>query len=358
MNNTRRTVTVTQQMKQKGIQTLLVTDPVAIFYLTGKQVDPGERFLGLLLQEDGQVTLFLNHLFTVEAEDLPMVRFADTDDVMAMVASRIGKVETLGVDKAMAARFLLPLLQAGVADDVVVASDCVDLARQQKDLFEQQLMREASAANDIAMDLVVAQIKEGMTERDLEAVIHQTFARLQTEGVSFSPSVCFGAHGAIGHHEPTTRALQQGDMVLIDMGCRLHGYCADMTRTFCFGTATDKQKTVYQLVKEANEAAIAAVRPGVSFQTLDGIARAVITKAGYGDQFTHRLGHSIGLEVHEAGDVSETNAQQLAAGMVFSIEPGIYLQGEFGVRIEDLVLVTETGHEVLNRYRKDLQELV
>jgi Xaa-Pro dipeptidase len=141
---------------------------------------------------------------------------------------------------------------------------------------------------------------------------------------------------------------------LIDVGCKKDSYCADMTRTFFYQSVSEKQREVYELVKKANEAAESMIKPGVRFCDIDKTARDIISKAGYGEKFTHRLGHSIGIEVHEYGDVSSINETKVKPGMIFSIEPGIYLEGEFGVRIEDLVLVTEDGVQLLNHYSKEL----
>ena len=138
------------------------------------------------------------------------------------------------------------------------------------------------------------------------------------------------------------------------MGCKVNGYCSDMTRTFVYKTVTDKNREIYELVKKANASAIAKIRPGVPLCELDKTARDIITEAGYGPYFNHRLGHFIGLDEHEYGDVSLSNETKAVPGMIFSIEPGIYLPGETGVRIEDLVLVTEDGVEVLNHYTKEL----
>ena len=144
---------------------------------------------------------------------------------------------------------------------------------------------------------------------------------------------------------------------VLDIGCLLNGYCSDMTRTVFLGKASDEARKIYEIVKEANRRGIEAVGPGARFSDVDKAARDYITEMGYGDAFTHRTGHCIGIEVHEFGDVSSSNDEILKPGMTFSVEPGIYVPGVAGVRIEDLVLVTEDGHEVLNHFTKDLIEV-
>lgn len=178
---------------------------------------------------------------------------------------------------------------------------------------------------------------------------------LGADGFSFEPLVAFGPNAADPHHGPDNTVLKEGDVILFDVGCIKDGYCSDMTRSFYYRTITDTHREVYETVRAANEAAIAKVKPGVPLCELDLTARNLITDKGYGPQFNHRLGHFIGLSCHEFGDVSSVNTRLAEPGMIFSIEPGIYLTGDTGVRIEDLVLVTETGCEVLNHYPKTLE---
>ena len=173
--------------------------------------------------------------------------------------------------------------------------------------------------------------------------------------VSFAPICGFGPHAADPHHDNDDTPLTAGQCVLIDVGGVYHDYCSDMTRTFFTAEPTEEERRVYELVRQAQAAAEALVKPGVRLCDIDAAARDVITAGGYGPYFYHRLGHFIGLQDHEAGDVSAVNENVVTPGMCFSIEPGIYLPGKFGVRIEDLVLVTEEGCEVLNRYPHELR---
>ncbi|HBG67376.1 MAG TPA: peptidase M24 family protein, partial [Kandleria vitulina] len=164
-------------------------------------------------------------------------------------------------------------------------------------------------------------------------------------------------NGADPHHVGDDSRLKEGDSIIVDMGCIYNGYCSDMTRTFFYKSVSEKQKDVYNLVLKAQLAAEAAIKPGLKLSDIDKVARDIISEAGYGEEFNHRLGHFIGRLTHEAGDVSSANDAIIKPGMIFSIEPGVYLPGEFGVRIEDLVLVTEDGCKVLNHYPKELMIL-
>ena len=347
---------VFRNMDARGLSQLLICDPRSVQYLTGMYEDPHERFLGVLLRKGAdRPTLFANNMFSVPADiDCEVVRYSDTDDPLAPLAERCDADAVLGCDKNLPARFLLPLMERGAAAGFVLASDAVDAARAIKDERERELMRAASAANDAAMERFRGLVREGVTERAVAAQLEEIYQSLGAQGHSFAPIVCFGANAAESHHDPDDTQLKRGDAVLFDVGCRMDEYCSDMTRTFFFGEADEEQRRVYEIVRQANEAGKAAVRPGARFCDIDAAARTVIEEAGYGPYFTHRLGHQIGLDVHESGDVSSANEAQVQPGMCFSIEPGVYLPGRFGVRVEDLVLVTEDGCEVLNDYPREL----
>ena len=224
-----------------------------------------------------------------------------------------------------------------------------------KDEEELELMREASRINDRAMGEFKKLIRAGVTEKQIADQMHGIYISLGAEDYSFQPIVAFGANAAVGHHLPDDTVLKEGDCVLFDVGCKYHGYCSDMTRTFFYGSVDEESRKVYETVLKAQVSAEEAVRTGMVLCELDTLARNVISDAGYGPYFTHRLGHFIGTETHEKGDVSQSSRIVSAPGMTFSIEPGIYVPGKVGVRIEDLVIVTEHGAELLNHYPKELQ---
>ena len=213
-------------------------------------------------------------------------------------------------------------------------------------------MREASRIKLAVNETAKHYIKAGMTERQVAEFIVARFRAHGCEGPSFTTIVSFGANAADPHHEPDDSVLYEGDCVLFDMGCEKDRYCSDMTRTWFCGQPTEKQAAVHELVRRANETAEALIKPGVRLCELDAAARDLITEAGYGAYFNHRLGHFIGQADHEKGADSRAHTAVARPGMIFSIEPGVYLPGEIGVRVEDLVLVTETGCEVLNSYVK------
>lgn len=326
---------------------VLVADPKMIQYLIGTRFEVGERFLGLLLQNE-HATLFLNSLFPYENDDLIIVRYNDSEDPIPMV-SKAWKGETLKVDHALASGFLLRLMKLRPLADYHLDT-VMDEIRSIKDTDEIALMRKASELNDLVMTQVPFILKVGVTEIQVRDQILAMFNAL-TDGISFDPIVAFGDHASDPHAVPSHRTLKSSEAIVIDIGCLYKGYCSDMTRTFYLDTNPDKE--IYELVRKANLAAIAAVKPGVSLSDIDKAARDVITQAGYGEFFIHRTGHGIGTSVHEPYPVSSESTILCTEGMIFSIEPGIYLKGRTGIRIEDLVLVTANGVEVLNHAPKD-----
>lgn len=344
--HTARMMRVVDNMKRDGISQLIVSEPAALKYLTGESIDQGERLTVLILGA-AHTWWVKNDLFPLQDDSLPVLTFQDGDDGMQMVADVLEE-GPVGIDKTWPSHFLLELMAKKPHLQYVNGSAAVDDARAIKDQEEIRRMREASAVNDRAMTALISWLHEGVTENEAARWLRDFYRKEGCEDVSFPPIIAFGAHGADPHHTTDDTPFSKDLPVLIDIGCKKNGYCSDMTRTYYF-SSDEEMETVHNTVRQACEAAEAAVKPGVPLSELDRIARGIIEKAGYGDNFTHRLGHFIGQTDHEAGDVSFHSPIIAKPGMIFSIEPGIYLPNRFGVRIEDLVLVTEEGAEILNR---------
>ncbi|MBO7252908.1 MAG: aminopeptidase P family protein [Oscillospiraceae bacterium] len=356
---TERLNRVLQKLDAMGVQQMIVTDPVSIFYLTGYSIEPGERLFALYINSKGENKLYVNWLFHVPQDyGVELVRFTDTDDYVGILGDGVDPSQTLGVDKMMPAKWLLPIIKRFRDTNVEVTSVCVDEVRACKDEEERQLMRIASQINDRAMAEFKKLLVEGVTEKEVAEKMKGIYQSLGGDDLSFSPIVCFGKTSGIGHHEPDDTKLKEGDVIILDVGCRKDGYCADMTRAFFYKKIADPQhKEIYEIIRKAVAAAEAVCRPGVPLWQIDKAARDVIEAAGYGQNFQRRTGHFIGLEVHDYGDVSSKNQNLTQPGNIFSIEPGITIEGEFGLYIEDLVLITEDGCEILNHYPHDLQIL-
>lgn len=353
MNVTRRQKIIAN-MVAMGLDQLLISDPAAIFYLTGAWIHTGERMLAMLVGKDGTYRLFVHEMFQQDDDlGMPVTYFTDVQNPVAILNKAVIASGVLGIDNNWQAHFLLKLQGLNTGVKMVQGSFAVDHVRMCKDEDEQRRMENASRLNDQAMERIQKEIRSGRTELEMVECLKDIYKEQGTV-FSFDPIISFGAKAAEAHHTSDSTCLRPGDCVIIDIGCRKDDYCSDMTRTVFYQSVSEEAKRVYNLVKEANRKGIEAVKPGVRFCDIDHAARSVIESAGYGEFFTHRTGHCVGIEVHDFGDVSAANQLELEEGMIFSVEPGIYLQGKFGVRIEDLVLVTKEGCKVLNYHTKDL----
>ena len=345
--NTQRLERVIQNMRACGLNQILVTGTANVYYLTGVWCEPFERMLALHVRDDGQLKLYANRMFALQGQtDVPMVEYEDTDDCIAVLAPDM-LPGTLGIDKTWPSHFTIRLMQARPDIRPALGSQPLDDARLIKDAEELELMRVSSRMNVEVCGRIGAALYEGCTEKEIQSLYNKLALELGASGPSFTPLICFGANGAEPHHDSDNTRLRQGDTVIMDVGLLWKHYCSDMTRTVHFGAVTDEQKRVYDIVAAANRAGIAACRPGVRMKDIDRAARRVIEDAGYGPWFTHRTGHGIGLNEHEFPDCSSVSEVVARPGMIFSIEPGIYLPGKFGVRVEDLVAITGDGCEVL-----------
>lgn len=353
--NKHRIDKVVANMKEANLDYLIISEPSSIDYLINYVNHPGERLYVLMLASNGEHKLFFNKLFFVEKNlGIEIIWHSDTDDAIETIAMQIDDGATIGIDKHWSANFLLSLIEKLPNSNFVNGSLCVDYVRMIKDENEQALMIEASKINDKAIHEVIHQISLGLSEVEVADKLVGIYSKFGGEGNSFDAIIAYGANGANPHHENDNTHLSPGDSIIIDMGCKYRGYCSDMTRTVFYQEVSEEAKEVYGLVRLANETAEAMIKPGVRLCDIDRAARELISDAGYGKEFNHRLGHFIGKDVHEYGDVSVNFDLEVQEGMIFSIEPGIYLPGKFGVRIEDLVMVTKDGCKVLNSYPKDL----
>ena len=345
--NTQRIQRVIDNMRACGLRQIIVSNTASVYYLAGVWCAPFERMLALHVRDDGRLKLYANRMFALEGlTDVPMVEYEDTDDCVAVLAGDM-LPGALGIDKTWPSHFTIRLMQKRPDIVPVLGSQPVDDARMIKDADELELMRVSSRMNVAVCDRITEALREGVTEKEIQALYNRCALEAGSPGPSFTPLICFGKNGAEPHHDSDATPLQSGDTVIMDVGLLWQRYCSDMTRTVLFGKAGDEQKRVFDIVTAANRAGIAACRPGAVMRDIDRAARRVIEDAGYGPYFTHRTGHGIGLDEHEFPDCSSASEIVARPGMIFSIEPGVYLPGKFGVRVEDLVAITEDGCEVL-----------
>jgi len=345
---------IVAKMNEQNMPQMIITDPTPIFYLTGKWIIPGERMHALYINVNGDNHFVINKLFP-QTEDLgvPITYYDDIEDGVEILSQYVDKNAPLGVDKNWPAKFLLRLQELNGASAYLNGSKIVDKVRQIKDEKEHKLMKESALKIDQVMDKLIPWVAKGLTERELNQKCAELCKEVGFSGMSFDPITAYAKGAADPHHITDDSKGKHGDCVILDIGGMWKDYASDITRTVFIGEVSEKQKEIYNIVLEANRRGIAAAKPGNKMSDVDKAGRDYITEMGYGEYFTHRLGHSIGLEDHEVGDVSLANDEIIEPGQCFSVEPGIYLYDEgIGVRIEDIVYITEDGCEVLNEYPK------
>ena len=238
--------------------------------------------------------------------------------------------------------------------ELVPASALLHGLRARKDPEELERMEQAQRIAEKALEQILTEIRTGVTEKEIAARLQYHMLCFGAEKMSFDPIVASGPNGSMPHAVPTDRPIQSGEFVTMDFGCVYGGYCSDMTRTVCVGRPTEEMERVYETVLKAQLAGIAAARAGATGAEIDGAAREVIRRAGYGDYFGHSFGHSVGVEIHESPNASPGNHEPMPTGAVVSAEPGIYLPGRFGVRIEDVIVLEEGGCRDITKADKAL----
>ncbi len=263
-------------------------------------------------------------------------------------------ITTLGFEEEYLTVSELNMFEERLSAQFVPVQEKINVFRHAKESWELERMVKAQEITDRAFAEVCTRVREGMTEKELAAELIYCLYKNGGEGLSFDPIVVSGPNTSMPHGVPGDRKLQKGDFITMDFGVLYQGYCSDMTRTVALGYATDEMKEVYNTVLRAQLAGIAVSKAGVSGKTVDAAARDVIAEAGYGEYFSHSYGHSLGLEIHEAPNCNTRNEEPMPLNAVCSAEPGIYIPGKFGVRIEDVVIFEENGCHDITKSPKDL----
>jgi Xaa-Pro aminopeptidase len=354
-----RTERCQQRLRERDAAGVVLFPSPNCYYLGGFHEEPSERHFFLFVPREGHPAFVAPELYGDQLRDATWVEdlrlWSDSDDPLAVVhetAADLGLTRSeLLVDPTMWATFTQDLREVLPDATWGLASEVLEPLRIRKDDPELDAMRRAAEAADATIqdlrDLGADAV--GMTETELAAYVEDRLVANGGEGTAFETIVGSGPNGAKPHHHHAERDIQPGDPVVLDFGTRVDHYPSDQTRTLVFdGEPSDVFEVVHETVREAQQAAVDAVEPGIPASEVDAAAREVIERAGYGEEFIHQTGHGVGLDVHEEPYIVDGNDRELEEGMVFSIEPGIYLPDEFGVRIEDLVVVTADGCERLN----------
>lgn len=343
--------------KAQGIDALFVTPSTNLAYAANLSIFKSERLTALVLFTDGPAVLVTpnfeeaNHKKNAVVDDVKT--WKEDENPIALVGTLLQGKGALGIEGATSYETVarLAAVYPGRVED---ATPLFDALRRVKTPEEQIFQRAAGERTAKAITATHKRIRRGMTEKQVSTILAEEFVRV---GVSGDGLVQFGPNSAFPHGAPEERTLAAGDVILIDTGCRVHGYTSDMTRTVSFGSPSDELRKVYDIVEKAQSAGIGALKAGAIPEEVDSAARRVIDQAGYGQFFTHRLGHGLGMDGHESPYLVHGNRTPLVEGNTVTVEPGIYMPGKFGVRIEDDYAVRATAAEGLSDRSLSLQIL-
>ncbi len=362
MNPSRRLAAIRETVRTEGVEAFVVASPANVAYLTGFERVFDEEPASVCLITNGDARVFVDSRYAEAAkaasESGPWLVVGPEVNVWESVLEAIdgGGYGAFAVEAAIThARF--EKVASGREDNVRSANGWVERLRVVKEPEEVERIARAAELADAAFDHVLGAIRAGTTEAEVALELEVFMRRNGSEGLAFPSIVAAGSNSSRPHAKVTDRELERGDLLTMDFGARVGGYCSDMTRTIGIGSVDEERKAMYDAVLTANEAGIAAVRAGRSGIEIDAEARRVIDDAGFGTYFGHGLGHGVGIEVHEAPSLSARATPAVPAGAVVTVEPGVYVPGVGGVRIEDLVVVGEDGATVLSHAPKHLIEV-
>ncbi|WLR51148.1 Xaa-Pro peptidase family protein [Bacillus tianshenii] len=353
-----------QWLQAENVDVAFLNSTENVFYLTNFYTDPHERLMGLFVFKDAEPIMVVPGMEAGQVKDAgwkdEVIGYADHENPWDLVKASLEKRNMKKVDNVAIELEVLSygrsqsLLSLFPDAKVLSVEDKLNEMRVVKDENEIAIIRKAAELADYGVQVGVDALEEGVTEMEVLAKIEYELKKKGIREMSFSTMVLFGEKSGQPHGNPGDRKLKAGDFVLFDMGVVLDGYCSDITRTFAYKTVSDKQREIYETVLKAQLASLEASKPGARIGDLDTVARDVITASGYGDYFPHRIGHGMGINVHEFPSMSHLNDGTLKEGMVYTIEPGIYDPEIGGVRIEDDVLITKDGYETLTKFPKEL----
>ncbi|GAB3791929.1 M24 family metallopeptidase [Virgibacillus kimchii] len=353
-----------KKMKDDNVDSIFITSPANFYYVSNHLTDPHERLIGIYISQSRDPLLIVPALEREDAKSAgwkhEVISYLDHEDPWKLLSNQLRKdnekpkvigleFDHLNLERYHKVKEMLP--ESAVTDiQEILAS-----VRVIKSPDEYARLKQAAELADFGIETGIKSIEEGVSELEIIANIEYELKKQGIQQMSFQTMTLSGAKTASPHGTPTMKKIETGDMVLFDLGVVFEGYCSDITRTVAYKSITEDQRNIYETVLAAEKKAIEAAQIGTAVGKLDQTARDHIESAGYGEYFTHRIGHGLGIETHEYPSMHGNNTLALEAGMSFTIEPGIYVPGKGGVRIEDMVFMTEKGPEQLTKYPKELQ---
>lgn len=352
---------IVELLEKRGLGGAFLSLPATIRYFSGFSGEESYAYISR-----GRRLILTDSRYTLQAEEtgrgfqvLTVSQEKGYGELLKEILSEEG-VERLGFEEEAMSYGAVRRLQEKsglLSEGWVPLGEELAALRMKKDKEELGFLERAEAIGDEAFSYILTKLRPGVTELSIAAELEYFMKSRGAEGTSFSTIVASGRHSAMPHAVPTEKKLEVGDFVTLDFGCKYQGYCSDMTRTVVIGKASSRQREIYDLVLRAQEKALLGIRPGMKGKEVDLLARQVIEEAGFGKYFGHGLGHSVGLEIHEKPALSPKGETVLEAGMIETVEPGIYIPGFGGVRIEDMVALTENGHRNLTKSPKEFMEI-
>ena len=348
---------IAQVLDQYGLDAMLLTNEANRFYASGFHSTGTD---GMALVTRDQTYYFTDSRYTEAASrvvtDAKIQEISRERGYLTLLteAMKAHGVQKVGFEETYMTVKEFGDYQKGLPCELVPAAELMTRLRSVKSQEELETLTAAQRIAEKALEVIVTEIHPGAVEREIAARLQYLMLHFGAEDMSFDPIVVSGSNGSLPHGVPSDKEIRSGEFVTMDFGCIYHGYCSDMTRTVAVGTPSDEMVTVYNTVLKAQLAGIAKAKAGVTGQAIDGAARKVIEDAGYGKYFGHSFGHGVGVEVHENPSATPSNDKPMPAGAVISAEPGIYLPGRLGVRIEDVICLTEEGSIDLAKAPKDL----
>jgi len=361
MNYKKRIKNISNEMERYDVDYLIAGPGADMFYITGIKTVADERMQLCILSKKGQVILLLPEMYKGLVDNSSYdgdAFFWSDEEEPADYLPKIIDIENskrIAMDDKLQYLHTHLLLGFLANKEIILNSEITGKVRIIKDNDEVLFLKKAALIADRVEEDMADYIKTGMLEKEIALEIEYRLKKYGGDDLTFKPIVACGKNGALPHHSPGNYQIKKGDFVTLDLGCVVNGYGSDTTRTYLLGEKDREKEEVYMIVKKAHDKAVESVKPGIKCEDIDSIARNIISAAGFGEYFIHRTGHGIGLEAHERPFIVQGNKMPVEEGMVFSIEPGIYIPDKFGIRIEDIVVVTEDGCKVLNEAPTELR---
>lgn len=362
MEYQQRVAALVQRLREKALDLAVLFDRANIRYFAGFRLNRAASSV-LVIDKSGSLTFIVARLdyerakrdCWIESENVLFFP-EDTPDYLRVLHPSLKKAKTIGIEEKSITHYQFSYLQKICGDEMELESIESDLSqlRAIKSPEEIEMIRRAAAIADEAMTKVFQTVKKGMTEAEVSSYAEYVMKTEGAEGASFEPFLMSGENAWLPQRLSSQKKLKEGELMILDLGAIYGGYCSDLTRTFGLGDLTRAQEKIFKVALKAQQAAIAAIKPGVKAAEVDGIAREIIERDGFGGYFPHLSGHGVGLSIHESPIIDRSVETFLSPGMVTTIEPGIYFPGVGAARIEDMVLITETGHELLTRAEREV----